>query len=343
MIHAVPDPSLPAQSLGRYSNGNFVLTDIDAEITAPGLREPLAAQFTRAEADYEQKGWEVEFIVKDKPKRGKGAKNRQGWAVDGPTRKEPRTAVFVCAPITVPPLATVRVTLRHDALAGHNIGRFRLSTTSLPPAMVKLKGAATVPPAVLAALEVPAAGRTPPQRDALAKFFRENADNPARKAELDLAAAKKALADFEDNIATVMIMKEAAQPRDAFILKRGEYDKPGEKVARALPASLPPMPADSPNNRLGFAKWLVSGRHPLTARVWVNRQWERFFGTGIVRTTENFGVQAEWPSHPELLDWLACEFMQPTALPSVNGRPARPWDMKALQKLIVLSDAYRQS
>jgi hypothetical protein len=126
-------------------------------------------------------------------------------------------------------------------------------------------------------------------------------------------------------------MKEAAQPRAAFVLKRGEYDKPGDEVSRALPAALPPLPAGVPNNRLGFAKWLVSGEHPLTARVWVNRAWERFFGTGIVKTTENFGSQAEWPSHPELLDWLATEFVR------------LGWDMKAMQRLMVTSETYRQS
>jgi hypothetical protein len=98
-----------------------------------------------------------------------------------------------------------------------------------------------------------------------------------------------------------------------------------------LPAVLPALPAGAPNNRLGFAQWLVSGEHPLTARVWVNRAWEKFFGTGLVKTTENLGSQAEWPSHPELLDWLATEFVR------------LKWDMKAMQKEIVMSATYRQS
>ncbi|MEY3172551.1 MAG: hypothetical protein RLZZ436_464, partial [Planctomycetota bacterium] len=109
------------------------------------------------------------------------------------------------------------------------------------------------------------------------------------------------------------------------------------------PAAIAPFPADFPRDRLGFARWLVSPNHPLTARVWANRAWERFFGTGIVKTTENFGSQAEWPSHPELLDWLAAEFMQPTTVRTVAGQPTHAWDIKALDKLIVLSAAYRQS
>ncbi len=116
-------------------------------------------------------------------------------------------------------------------------------------------------------------------------------------------------------------MKGETRPaREAFVLHRGEYDKPGETGPAPPPAFLPPLPEGAPQNRLGLARWLVSGEHPLTARVWINRQWERLFGTGIVKTSENFGSQAEWPVHPELLDWLAVEFTSPTVLPTVNGR-----------------------
>jgi hypothetical protein len=103
------------------------------------------------------------------------------------------------------------------------------------------------------------------------------------------------------------------------------------------------LPEGEPVNRLGLARWLVSGDHPLTARVWVNRTWERLFGYGIVKTSENFGSQAEWPMHPELLDWLAVEFAKPTVLPKVDGQPSKPWDMKGMIKFIMMSRAYRQS
>jgi hypothetical protein len=331
LLEVFPDASLPNQSLGRNSNGNFVLTDVIAEINAPGLAKPLRATFTRAEADYNQKGYEVGLIVQDKPKRGKGGKKSQGWAIDGPTKRDARKAMFITGtPLTVPPNATLSVTLRHDSIANHNIGRFRLSTTSLPPATVKLDGA-KVAPSIMAALNTDAAKRTPSQKTELAKFFRENADNPVKRAGAGVAAAKKALDAVYAEVDSTMVMEEIAQPREAHILKRGEYDKPGEVVPRALPAVMPPLPKDAPNNRLGFAKWLVSGEHPLTARVWVNRAWERFFGTGLVKTSENLGSQAEWPSHPELLDWLATEFVR------------LKWDMKAIQKLIVTSATYRQS
>ncbi len=331
LLEVFPDESLPNKSLGRNSNGNFVLTDVIVDVNAPGLAKPLSATFTRAEADYNQKGYEVGLIVQDKPKRGKGGKRAQGWAIDGPTKRDARKAMFITgSPITVPPNATLSVTLRHDSIANHNIGRFRLSTTSLPPSAVKLNGA-QVPPNIVAAINTEAAKRTPAQKTELAKFFRENADNPAKRAEAGVAAAKKALDAVYADVSSTMVMEEIAQPREARILKRGEYDKPGDVVPRALPAIFPPLPAGAPNNRLGLAKWLVSGEHPLTARVWVNREWERFFGLGLVKTTENFGSQAEWPSHPELLDWLATEFVR------------LKWDMKAMQKLIVMSATYRQS
>jgi hypothetical protein len=139
-----------------------------------------------------------------------------------------------------------------------------------------------------------------------------------------------------------MVMKET-KPREAFILTRGEYDRPTDKVERATPAFLPPLPEGASNDRLGFAQWVVSDSNPLTARVWVNREWERFFGTGLVKTSENFGSQAEFPSHLELLDWLADQFMHPTSLPAVDSKPAQAWDMKALQKLILMSATYRQT
>ena len=331
LIEALPDPSLPAQSLGRNSNGNFVLTGVEAEITAPTLTEQLVATFTKAEADYEQKGYEVKFIVEENAKRGKAARGRKGWAIDGVTKKEPRKAMFItAAPVTVPADATLIVRLKHEGIANHNIGRFRVSTTSLPPGLVKLDGG-KIPDAIRAALDLDSAKRTPQQRAALAKFHRENTDNPATRADAALADARKQLDDFTGAIATVMVMKELPQPREAFLLNRGEYDKIGPKVERGLPAALPPLPKGAPMNRLGLAQWLVAPENPLTARVWVNRAWEKFFGLGLVKTTENLGSQAEWPSHPELLDWLATEFVR------------LKWDMKAMQKTMVLSAAYRQA
>jgi hypothetical protein len=136
---------------------------------------------------------------------------------------------------------------------------------------------------------------------------------------------------LEKTLPVTMVFKEMTQPKPSYILKRGEYDKKGEKVERDTPAFLPPLPEDAPKNRLGFANWLVAPEHPLTARVAVNRLWLQIFGTGIVKTAEDFGAQGEPPTHPELLDWLAVEFRE-------NG-----WDVKKMMKLFVMSATYRQS
>ena len=130
---------------------------------------------------------------------------------------------------------------------------------------------------------------------------------------------------------TVMVMAEANPPKSTFLLVRGAYDHPGEKVAPGVPAVLPPLPANAPNNRLGFAEWVIDPKNPLLARVTVNRFWQMYFGTGIVKSVEDFGSQGEWPSNPELLDFLATEFVR-------TG-----WDVKALQKSIVMSATYRQA
>ncbi|MFN0053453.1 MAG: DUF1553 domain-containing protein, partial [Planctomycetales bacterium] len=155
-----------------------------------------------------------------------------------------------------------------------------------------------------------------------------------------------------DSVPTTMVMQELPQPRPAFVLVRGEYNKPGEPVTAALPGCLPAPPAETRMDRLGFARWLVDPGHPLTSRVAVNRMWQMLFGTGLVKTVDDFGAQGEWPSHPELLDWLAVEFMAPEgggepsrARSSVSpADPApRPWDIKRLLRMILLSATYRQS
>ncbi|PYR48888.1 MAG: hypothetical protein DMF89_14365 [Acidobacteria bacterium] len=142
--------------------------------------------------------------------------------------------------------------------------------------------------------------------------------------------ARKEKKAYEDTLPTAMVMHELPEPRETHVLNRGAWDAPGEKVEPGTPSWLPPMPAGLPNNRLGLAKWLMDASNPLTARVIVNRYWEMYFGTGLVKTTDNFGSQGDQPSHPELLDWLATEY------------PRIKWDVKAMQKLIVTSATYRQ-
>ncbi|MFO0877709.1 MAG: PSD1 and planctomycete cytochrome C domain-containing protein [Gemmataceae bacterium] len=322
LLECFPDASLPNRSVGRAFNGNFVLTRVEAEVSAPTLKEPAKLTFQRAEADFSQAGWSVTNLV--------GSDRSRGWAADGPTRRQPLKAMLVAAtPVTVPTGATVTIRLRHETLGEHSIGRFRLSVTGAAPSTVTL-GGPRIPEAVRTAVALPPEKWTGAQRTALAKFYRATVDGPVKRADEAVAAARKRLTDFEATQPSVMVMKEGP-PREAFILVRGQYDKKGPKVTAGLPAALPPLPEGAPANRLGLARWVASADNPLTARVWVNRAWERYFGAGLVRTTENLGMQAEFPSHPELLDWLASEFVR------------LGWDMKALQREIVLSATYRQS
>jgi hypothetical protein len=181
------------------------------------------------------------------------------------------------------------------------------------------------------------AGLSPRSRSAAQRlklrnaFLDEAAPAEAQREWKKWRALQKEKFQFETGLPTVMVMHELAQPRPTHILKRGSYDAPAEKVERGVPAVLPPLPKGAPNNRLGFARWLVSDSNPLTARVAANRLWQMLFGAGLVETAEDFGVQGELPSHPQLLDWLATEIEQ-------NG-----WDVKALLKTIVMSATYRQS
>ncbi|MFN0135643.1 MAG: PSD1 and planctomycete cytochrome C domain-containing protein [Phycisphaerae bacterium] len=160
--------------------------------------------------------------------------------------------------------------------------------------------------------------------------FEYSPDHRARREVL--SGLEKKLAEANAAIPQTMVMKELPTPRETFVLTRGEYDKPDKArpVRRGIPAALGHLPDDAPNNRLGLAQWLVSPGNPLLARVTVNRLWEQFFGTGLVSTSEDFGMQSAWPSHPELLDWLAVEFRE-------SG-----WDMRHIVRLIVSSATYQQ-
>ena len=185
-------------------------------------------------------------------------------------------------------------------------------------------------------LETPVAKRSKEHKVALRDYFlSRDAPEPLRKDYREWVALRRELVELDRNITTVMVMQEMPKPRETFVLGRGDYRNKGDKVTPSVPAVLPPLPRvpqdAAPANRLTLARWLVDPSHPLTARVAVNRYWQMYFGQGIVKTTEDFGAQGEAPVHPELLDWLATEFIR-------TG-----WDVKAMQKLIVMSAAYRQS
>ncbi|MEO6726489.1 MAG: DUF1553 domain-containing protein [Blastocatellia bacterium] len=218
---------------------------------------------------------------------------------------------------------------------------------------------------------IPPATRTRAQRLKVEGAFLDSAaPATAQQAWQRLSELKRERLTLESEFSTLMIMKETEAPMPAYVLRRGAYDQPMEKVERAVPSALLRYQGRnrgdvSPNNRLGFARWLVSRENPLTARVQVNRFWQMLFGTGLVKTVEDFGSQGELPSHPELLDWLAVEFRDGTSLhgtgsgsglvgsasrnirgnPVATARGTEPaaWNVKALLKTIVMSATYRQS
>jgi hypothetical protein len=178
----------------------------------------------------------------------------------------------------------------------------------------------------------------PDELRALAQMPEKLAGNPIASADKAIRSkfaaqykARMAWQKYWDSLPTTMVMQEMETPRETHIRERGIYDAYGEKVEPDVPEVFPGLPEGAQRNRLGFARWLVSGEHPLTARVAVNRYWLRYFGTGLVKSAEDFGQQGELPSHPGLLDWLATEFVR-------SG-----WDVKAMQRLIVTSATYRQS
>ena len=199
----------------------------------------------------------------------------------------------------------------------------------------KVKPGPNVPPPVKDALKVSPAKRSKEQQRALAEHFVQFVQPRGKQlfAEFTQAAAEqqKAEAALLAQMPATMVMEEMGKPRETHILVRGDFQQKGAKVEPAVPASLPPLPPGAPANRLGLAKWLTQPNHPLTARVTVNRWWEQYFGTGLVKTGEDFGSQGEWPTHPELLDWLAVTFME-------SG-----WNIKATHKLMVMSATYQQS
>ena len=196
------------------------------------------------------------------------------------------------------------------------------------------KGAG-LPPHLQPLIKIDRAKRTPAQQKQLRDYFVANAWSKAQAELLPLrrqaAAAEAERAKLDQQVPVTYVFKETAQPRQAYMLKRGEYDQRARPVDRETPGFLPPLPPKAGKNRLGLAQWMLSAEHPLTARVAVNRYWQQVFGLGLVKTAEDFGVQGEPPSHPELLDFLAVEFRE-------SG-----WNVKAFMKLLVTSAAYRQS
>ena len=179
---------------------------------------------------------------------------------------------------------------------------------------------------------IPEDKRSDPQKLAIKRYFLRQENDEYSKLEETVVSLNTEITELKKPMTSVMIMGEMSNPRDTFILNRGSYDSPTDrKVEPGTPKVLPPMGSDLPKNRLGLAKWLFQDDHPLTARVAVNRFWQMLFGNGLVSTPEDFGAQGAFPSHPELLDWLAADFRE-------TG-----WDIKRLIKGMMMSATYQQT
>jgi hypothetical protein len=310
-IEALPDRSLPKGGPGRDTYGNFVLTRLRVEIN-------------------DGDGWRSVAIRRKQADDGKVEEKRSKhlWTIDA-SREDtriPRQLVVVFEPmVRTASSARIRISLVQDSdLIGQSIGRFRVSVTGAedPSWIVQVRAK------YRGILET--ASRDAKASEELAEFFRSIAPSFANERD-ELKQLKKDLKDL--NITTALVLGEqpgVERPFD-FVRTRGAFSAKGERVYAGVPAVLGSLPADPPLNRLTLAKWLVDRGNPLTARVAVNRIWEQYFGRGIVETSEDFGSQGQPPRHPELLDWLAVEFMD-------GG-----WRMKRIHRLIVTSVAYRQT
>lgn len=311
-LEALPDDSLVNRGPGRADNGNFVLSGFVVEVYGRAL------ELDPVRADFEQAGWSIGGLVDGKP--------NTGWAILPKFGESHELIVALRSPLVVPvgEVLTIRLAFESPHVQ-HTLGKFRLSYSQ--DAVELIRG---IPAAVASALTKPRDQRTADEQKTITDHYvGSHPEVLAARSALDKAKSTKE--NYERGLPRTMVMRERAQPRETHILIRGAYDKYGEQVTHGTPAVLPSLPAAAPANRLALAEWLVASENPLTSRVVVNRIWQAFFGVGLVKTTEDFGVQGEQPSHPELLDWLAVEFME-------SG-----WDVRHIQRLIVTSATYRQT
>jgi hypothetical protein len=338
-IELLTDPNLPRGGPGRSNLGTSVLSEFKVEaapMAAPDKK--TVVKIANASADVNPPVRDLESVPDDKSKEHRvtgpiafaiDGKDDTGWTIDaGPgLRNQPRKAVFNAAePIgnAGGTILTIYLKQNHGGVNGNdnnvnNLGRFRLSVTTAENAV-----ADPLPASVRAILDIPKEQRTPEQTETVFSFWRTTI--PEWQKQNDEIAS---LWSSYPEGATQLVFAQRDDPRPTHVLNRGDFLKPAKIVEAGTPAYLNPLPA-GPADRLAFARWLVDRKAPTTARALVNRVWQTYFGTGIVATSEDLGRQCETPSHPELLDWLAVEFMD-------DG-----WNLKALHRLIVTSATYRQ-
>jgi hypothetical protein len=340
-LELLTDPNLPLGGPGRSIKGTGALTEFEVEAAAAdAASKPAKVKIVKATADINPPETPLEPIYSDKSNKRRvtgpvgfaiDGKQETAWGIDaGPGRRnQPRKAVFkVEKPIAHPhgTLFTFYLAQNHggwnsDDNQNHNLGRFRLSITTAPDAV-----ADPLPQRVRDILAIAANKRTPGQTAAVFSYWRTTVPEWA-----DANDRIEALWRQHPEGSSQLVLQARQEPRDTHVLKRGDFLKPDKTVSPGVPGFLHPLPPSAPATRLGFARWLVDRNSPTTARALVNRVWQSYFGTGLVSTSEDLGSQSETPSQPELLDWLAVEFMD-------GG-----WSLKSLHRLIATSATYRQS
>jgi len=341
-LELLTDPNLPLGGPGRSFKGTSALTEFHVEAAADSAAKPGRVKFAKASADFgdaPDSPLEPNFDDKSGKKRVTGPagfaiddKDETAWGIDaGPGRRNaPRQAVFTLeTPIAHENGAHLVFLLKQDHggwnsddLMTNNLGRFRLSYTAATDPV-----ADPLPKAVREILSIPAGKRSAAQTKAVFSFWRTTVPEFT-----DTNGKIEALARQHPEPSTSQLVLQArGESRDTRLLKRGDWLNPGKAVKPGVPAALHPLPPNAPPTRLTFARWLVDPKSPTTSRTFVNRVWQTYFGTGLVATSEDFGTQSEAPSHPELLDWLAVEFV------------AKGWKQKDLHRMIVNSAVYRQS
>jgi hypothetical protein len=351
-LELLNDPNLPARGPGRSFMGTCALTEFKVDVAdarQPGKK--IKVKLEKATADYAnpERPLEPNFDDRSKRRRVTGpiefaidGKDETAWGIDAGAgrRNQPRKAVFTTSQNVAQSggtMVTFHLFQRHggwnsDDRMNNNLGRFRLSVCGDSNAT-----ADPLPQRVRAILAVPREQRTPAEQAEVFSYWRSTVPEWQ-----EANAWIEELWQTWPQGSTTLALEQRDEPRETHLFKRGDWLKPGRKVSAGVPAFLHPLAdAKAPGNRLTLAKWLVDRRSPTTARVFVNRIWQAYFGTGIVATPEDFGLQGDKPSHPELLDWLAVEFMDGSS--GSGADPRLPWGIKHLHRLIVTSATYRQS
>jgi hypothetical protein len=328
-LEVFPHSSHTDGKLSRGESGEFILTDVKLQVRQPGHSEVRDIDIATAVADVERDAkarnyGKIVDTLDDDP--------RNGWTTESNDPKSRHVAVFALqAPLTLRADEELMFVMLHRSTTGDaNIGRFRVSVTDQPGPAVRSLDEMPLEQLEREEVDEPAQLERGLRERLFDQFLVDHAGYQRVKASLDAAKDQLGTVKKAAGEQSVMVLAERKEPRQSHILERGVWDKKGAAVTRAVPAAILERSSEQPMTRLDLAKWLVDRDNPLTARVVANDLWQLCFGNGLVRTPDDFGLQGEFPTHPELLDWLAVELVE-------SG-----WNLQHVLRLIVTSRTYQQ-